>query len=89
MTKIAPVIIFLAAAALGACTGGKDRQHAAACSAAGGKWIAEAAECEIDNRQWCEARGGKFNECASACRNTGRQPCMMICVPVCTMAGSK
>ncbi|MEM9683201.1 MAG: hypothetical protein AAF942_08045 [Pseudomonadota bacterium] len=92
--RISAKATLLAAAAslllLSACSTGEEGDHAKACTAAGGKWVAEAAECEIDNKQWCEARGGKFNQCASACRNApGPQPCILICVPVCAMAGGK
>ena len=88
--KASLLVTAISLALLSACSTGEGSEHAKACTAAGGKWVAAAAECEIGNRKWCEARGGKFNECASACRNMpGQQPCILICVPVCALGGGK
>jgi len=72
---------FLAAA----CATEADQQLAQSCTASGGKWIADTRECEIGKADWCKARSGTFDPCASACRNTGQQPCIMVCVPVCKL----
>lgn len=50
-----------------------------------GTWIKEHNECEGITKQACEELGGKFNECASACRHMDDDvTCIMICVPVCS-----
>lgn len=50
-----------------------------------GRWLEQYKECEIDNREWCEANGGKFSSCNSACRHaTGKNiVCTLQCVRVC------
>lgn len=54
------------------------------CQQNGGTWIEEAKECEYISADWCEAEGGFFNECGSACRNDpNAEVCTMQCVPVC------
>jgi len=70
---------------IAACATETDQKHAKSCIASGGKWIADTQECEIGNVGWCEARSGKFDPCASACRNTRAQACIMVCVPVCKL----
>lgn len=70
---------------ISACATEADREIGASCAASGGKWIADSRECEIGKADWCEARSGKFDPCASACRNTRAQTCIMVCVPVCKL----
>jgi hypothetical protein len=49
-----------------------------------GTWSAEFKECLGVDKQVCESMGGKFNECASACRNDPKaQVCTLQCVLVC------
>ena len=79
---------FLAAAGvlvIAACAMETDPEVARSCKAAGGTWIADTRECEIGKAEWCKARSGTFDPCASACRNTGQQPCITVCVPVCKL----
>jgi hypothetical protein len=71
--------------AIAACATEADKKIATSCTASGGKWIADTQECEIGTIGWCEARSGKFDPCASACRNTRAQTCIMVCVPVCKL----
>ncbi len=59
-----------------------------ACTGANGKWIAEYKECEYTTEKACDAMGGTFNYCASACRHGESESgepvmCTMQCVPVC------
>ena len=57
---------------------------AKACTDGSGKWSAEYKECEGVGADWCQTNGGKFNECASACRHDPKaQVCTMQCVLVC------
>ena len=57
---------------------------AAKCEQEQGKWIPEAQECEGISKESCEAIGGNFNECASACRNDpDAEICTTQCVLVC------
>lgn len=53
------------------------------CQQAGGNWIEEHNECEYIGKDWCDAEGGNFNECGSACRNIESEICTMQCVPFC------
>jgi hypothetical protein len=72
---------------LAACAGPHNGERAHDCVASGGKWVADSGGCEIDNKGWCDAHGGKFNACASPCRNA-KGPvaaCAAICVPVCAL----
>jgi hypothetical protein len=71
--------------AIAACATEADKKIATSCTASGGKWIADTQEGEIGTIGWCEARSGKFDPCASACRNTRAQTCIMVCVPVCKL----
>ena len=50
-----------------------------------GTWLSEFKECEYPSKQWCDANGGTFNECESACRHNSDPlaPCTMQCVIVC------
>lgn len=79
--------LFAAACVLviAACATEADQQVAESCAASGGKWIAGTRECETGKADWCKARSGTFDACASACRNTSQQPCIMVCVPVCKL----
>jgi hypothetical protein len=57
------------------------------CAQNNGMWLEKYKECEYASREWCDAAGGHFDECGSACRhelNPG--PCTMQCVPVCNFA---
>ena len=50
-----------------------------------GRWIEEKQECEQMEAQSCKELGGRFNECASACRNQlDAEMCIQVCVPVCS-----
>lgn len=68
-----------------ACATEANQDHAKSCTASGGKWIADTRECEIGKAGWCKVRSGTFDRCASACRNTRQQVCIMACVPVCKL----
>lgn len=70
---------------IAACATEGDQEVAKSCTASGGKWIAETRECEIGKAEWCKAHSGKFNKCASACRNTRQEVCITVCVPVCKL----
>lgn len=49
-----------------------------------GQWSEEFKECLGIDAATCEKIGGKFNECASACRNDPKaEICTMQCVQVC------
>lgn len=55
-----------------------------ACEKNNGTWLSDSNECEGLSKDMCDQLGGKFNECASACRNNPRaQMCTMQCVIVC------
>ncbi|HEX8814496.1 MAG TPA: BamA/TamA family outer membrane protein [Terriglobales bacterium] len=58
---------------------------AKACQSKNGKWLEKYSECENAERQWCATTGGRFDECASACRHNPdpTAPCTMQCVPLC------
>lgn len=57
---------------------------AAVCESNNGKWSAEYKECEGVGPEWCASNGGRFNECASACRHDPKaEVCTMQCVLVC------
>ena len=57
------------------------------CSENNGTWLEKYNECEFASQQWCQAAGGHFDECDSACRHaSGPGPCTMQCVPVCKFA---
>jgi hypothetical protein len=55
-----------------------------ACKEAGLTWVAEYRECAGISQEACEASGGSFNECASACRHDPEaEVCTLQCVLVC------
>jgi hypothetical protein len=57
---------------------------ASMCTDKGGQWSSAFKECTGIDSAACSAIGGKFNECASACRNDPQaQMCTMQCVQVC------
>ncbi len=59
------------------------------CTQNGGKFLYELnernkyMECENISELACQQAGGIFEECASACRHTGGDMCIQVCVPVC------
>jgi len=54
------------------------------CKNAGGERLSSSNECEWISKNTCESAGGKFNECASACRNNpSAEMCTMQCIIVC------
>jgi hypothetical protein len=56
----------------------------ALCTAAKGTWSAEWLECGGVDKTWCEANGGVFEECGSACRHDPKaELCTMQCVIFC------
>lgn len=57
------------------------------CNLEGGVWLEEPQECEGVSKETCDELGGRFNECASACRNDPEAVvCTMQCVFVCEFA---
>lgn len=57
-----------------------------ACRAQGGTWNAQYRECVGVGPSQCGAIGGRYDECASACRNDpNADVCTMQCVEVCTV----
>ncbi len=64
---------------------------AEACKSHDGTWLKSYWECEYADRQWCAEAGGRFEECASACRHNPdpAAPCTMQCVPLCIFAKDK
>jgi hypothetical protein len=57
------------------------------CGVQNGLWINQYKECEGISKEFCQSRGGYFNECASACRhNPEATICTMQCVPICEYA---
>src|SRR5271154_1910279 len=61
---------------------------AQACRNKSGTWLEKYQECEYADHQWCAATGGRFDECASACRHNPNPAtlCTMQCVPVCSFS---
>jgi Omp85 superfamily domain len=61
---------------------------AKACQNKSGTWLEKYSECEFAGSQWCAASGGRFDECASACRHNPdpAAQCTMQCVPVCVFS---
>lgn len=54
------------------------------CNYLGGNWLESVNECEGISKVDCESLGGRFNECASACRNDpDALVCTLQCVLVC------
>ncbi|MGE3279007.1 MAG: hypothetical protein AB7J40_04435 [Candidatus Altimarinota bacterium] len=59
-------------------------QMAIDCASANGKWLEDHRECEYVSKEWCDQKGGTFNECGSACRhNPESQICTKQCVIFC------
>lgn len=55
-----------------------------------GIWIESTDECENISKDVCELEDGKFNECASACRNDPQSSfCTLQCVLVCDFTQNK
>ena len=70
-------------------TGILAQQLPQSCVENNGRWIEKSNECELVSEKWCLSVGGRFDECASACRHDAAPvPCTMQCVPVCTFAAS-
>lgn len=70
---------------IGAAQEGRTAELAKTCQSKSGTWSERYRECEYVDRQWCATAGGRFEECASACRHnpdpaTG---CTMQCIPLC------
>lgn len=62
------------------------RTNAEECRAVGGTWSEQYKECTGISQNSCQEIGGRFNECASACRhNPNAEACIMMCVEVCTL----
>ena len=60
------------------------------CEGAGGAWLSEYNECEYAGREWCDEKGGEWNECESACRHDPEaEICTLQCVPVCKFTEEK
>lgn len=60
------------------------QQPPQSCAENHGTWLEKYQECEFASQQWCQAAGGHFDECGSACRHASEPgPCTMQCVPVC------
>jgi hypothetical protein len=56
------------------------------CISQGGTWDPQYDECVGVRPAQCEAIGGEYNECASACRhNPGAEACTLQCVQVCQL----
>jgi hypothetical protein len=62
------------------------QELAKACKSNGGTWLDQNWECEYADQKWCTKAGGRFDECASACRHNPDKaaPCTMQCVPTCS-----
>jgi|GEM_PF-1876502 len=55
-----------------------------------GEWSAEWKECGGVDKTWCEANGGRFEECGSACRHDPKaEMCTMQCVIYCDFGPAK
>jgi len=55
------------------------------CEAGQGTWDAKYSECEYIAQDVCEQAGGRFDECASACRHKPQGSiCTQQCIPLCT-----
>jgi len=54
-----------------------------------GKWLEEYNECERISKESCTKLGGRYENCASACRNDPAYPdiaCIEVCVQVCDLS---
>lgn len=56
-----------------------------ACLTSNGNWLNDFKECEYVGKEWCDNRGGKFDQCASACRHEESEVCTKQCVSVCQL----
>lgn len=85
VAKIVGFFLTLAISTMGVAQEGRMDDLAKACQSKNGTWLEKYSECEYADGQWCTATGGRFDECASACRhNPGpATPCTMQCVPLC------
>ncbi len=55
-----------------------------ACLSFDGLWLEESQECEGMAPEQCEALGGSYQDCASACRNNPEaEICTLQCIQVC------
>lgn len=57
------------------------------CQSKGGVWFTDNNTCEINSlsKEECTAKGGEWNDCASACRHDPKAEfCTMQCVLTCT-----
>ncbi len=66
----------------------RAQKLAKACKSQSGTWLESYWECENVSQQWCTAKGGRFEECASACRHNPEPavPCTMQCIPLCVFS---
>ena len=67
----------------------EQADHSSICTELGGNYIAEHEECEYISSQGCQDMGGRFDQCASACRHSPGDVCTMQCVPVCYLGGDE
>jgi hypothetical protein len=86
MQKIIPVALTVATVLFAGCMA--DQKSTQLCEENNGTWLEEFQECEYISRDVCEAAGGEFRECESACRNEESEDgapiaCTMQCVQVC------
>lgn len=67
---------------------GHAEDLAKACKSKSGTWLETYWECEYADSHWCVATGGRFDECASACRHSPESAtvCTMQCVPTCVFS---
>jgi len=66
-----------------------DAELQSACRDAGGDWLPDSKECVGISQEQCSILNGKFNECASACRNDPNATiCTLQCVVVCQFKSS-
>jgi hypothetical protein len=57
------------------------------CVDAKGEWSGEWKECGGVDKTWCEANGGRFEECGSACRHDPKaEMCTLQCVIFCDLS---
>jgi Omp85 superfamily domain len=85
VAKVISFFLTLAIASMGATQEEHIDNLAKACESKNGKWLEKYSECEYADQQRCAATGGRFDECASACRHNPDPavPCTMQCVPLC------
>lgn len=66
-------------------TAGGDIDYGTFCENVSGTWVAAHRECEWVSQQWCEQEMGRWQACASACRNDPTaEICTMQCAQVCS-----